>query len=52
MVDDPFNRNRWDFVYYIKIGRNAASAKRWVTILFEDDTVTEIQRNRELSEKL
>ena len=52
MVDDPFHRDRWDFVYYIKIGRNDATAKRWVTILFEDDTVTEIQRNRELSEDL
>ncbi len=52
MVDDPFHRNRWDYIYYIKIGRNDATAKRWVTILFEDDTVSEIQRNRELAEGL
>ena len=52
MVDDPFHRNRWDYVYYVKIGRNDATAKRWVTILFEEDTVSEIQRNRELAEGL
>ena len=52
MVDDPFHRNRWDYIYYLKIGRKDATAKRWVTILFDDDTVSEIQRNRELSEDL
>ena len=52
MVDDPFHRNRWDYVYYVKIGRNDATAKRWVTILFEGDAVSEIQRNRELAEGL
>ena len=52
MIDDPFHESRWDYVYYVKIGRNDATAKRWVSILFDDDTVSEIQRNRELSEKL
>ena len=52
MIDDPFHQNRWDYVYYVKIGRNDATAKRWVTILFEDDAVSEIQRNRDLAEKL
>lgn len=52
MVADPFHQNRWDYVYYVKIGRNDATGKRWVTILFDDDTVSEIQRNRELAEGL
>jgi outer membrane protein assembly factor BamE len=52
MIDDPFHANRWDYVYYVKIGRKDASGKRWVTILFDDDTVSEIQRNRELAEGL
>jgi outer membrane protein assembly factor BamE len=52
MIDDPFHQNRWDYVYYVKIGRNEATAKRWVSILFEKDTVSEIQRNRELAENL
>ena len=52
MVADPFHQDRWDYVYYVKIGRRDASAKRWVTILFEGETVTEIQRNRDLAENL
>ena len=24
MVDDPFHANRWDYVYYLKIGRQDA----------------------------
>lgn len=52
MVADPFHQDRWDYIYYVKIGRNDATGKRWVTILFEDDTVSEIQRNRELAENL
>jgi outer membrane protein assembly factor BamE len=52
MIDDPFHQDRWDYVYYIKIGRNDATDKRWVTILFDGDTVEEIQRNRELAENL
>ena len=52
MIDDPFHMNRWDYVYYVKIGRNDASAKRWVSILFDDDKVSEIRRNQELSPAL
>jgi outer membrane protein assembly factor BamE len=52
MIADPFHQDRWDYVYYIKIGRNDATAKRWVTILFDGETVEEIQRNRELAEDL
>ena len=52
MIADPFHQDRWDYVYYIKIGRNDAAAKRWVTILFDGETVEDIQRNRELAEKL
>ena len=52
MVDDPFHAERWDYVYYIKIGRNKASAKRWVSIEFENDIVTEIRREQELNPDL
>ncbi|MEL7187604.1 MAG: outer membrane protein assembly factor BamE, partial [Pseudomonadota bacterium] len=24
MVDDPFHANRWDYVYYLKVGRKDA----------------------------
>ena len=49
MIDDPFHMDRWDYVYYVKIGRRDATAKRWVSILFTDDVVSEIRRNQELN---
>lgn len=48
MVADPFHRERWDYVYYLKIGRRDAVAKRWISVLFVDDIVSEIRRDQEL----
>ena len=30
LVDDPFHQQRWDYVYYVRIGRQSATFKRWV----------------------
>lgn len=49
MIDDPFRRDRWDYVYYLKIGRKDASFKRWVSIEFEDGVVAEIRKDQELA---
>ena len=49
MIDDPFHAQRWDYVYYLKIGRDQAVAKRWVSVLFEDDLVSEIRKEQELN---
>jgi len=49
MIDDPFNKERWDYVYFLKLGRNDASFKRWVSVFFEDDIVTEIRKDQELN---
>ena len=48
MIDDPFDRDRWDYVYYLKIGREDAMFKRWVSIFFEDDIVSEVRKDQEL----
>ncbi|MBW2472463.1 MAG: outer membrane protein assembly factor BamE [Deltaproteobacteria bacterium] len=48
MVDDPFHADRWDYVYYLKVGRNDATFKRWISIFFADDVVAEIRRDQEL----
>ena len=37
-----------DYVYYLKIGRRDAVAKRWVSIMFDEDVVSEIRRDQEL----
>ena len=52
MIDDPFHANRWDYVYYLKIGRRDATFKRWVSILFDGDRVSEIIEDQELNPKL
>ena len=52
MIDDAFSRNRWDYVYYLRIKRKAAVSKRWVTIYFEDEKVTEIRKDQELAPEL
>ena len=52
MVDDPFHADRWDYVYYLKIGRRDASFKRWVSIFFENDQVSRIVSDQTLSPDL
>lgn len=49
MIDDPFHIDRWDYVYYLKIGRGDAVGQRWVSIFFVDDVVSEIRAEQELS---
>lgn len=48
MIDDPFHAERWDYVYYLKIGRNDATFKRWISIFFAEDRVSEIRKDQEL----
>jgi len=49
LVDDPFHQDRWDYVYYVIIGRKDAAFKRWISIYFADDVVSEIRKDLELS---
>ncbi|MBT8106643.1 MAG: outer membrane protein assembly factor BamE [Gammaproteobacteria bacterium] len=49
MVDDPFSKDRWDYVYYLKLGRRDAIFKRWLSVFFEDDVVSEIRKDQELA---
>ena len=52
MVDDPFHLNRWDYVYYLKLGRKKASFQRWLTVFFENDLVVKIVEDQELDPNL
>ena len=52
MIDDPFHKDRWDYVYFLKVGRNEATFKRWISVFFEDDVVSEIRRDQELNPDL
>lgn len=52
MIDDPFHHDRWDYVYFLRIGRNDATFKRWVSIHFVEDAVSEILDGQELNPNL
>lgn len=52
MIDDPFHASRWDYVYFLKVGRRDAAFKRWVSVIFEEDMVVEIRRDQELAPDL
>ncbi len=52
LIDDPFHQARWDYVYFIRVGREAATFKRWVTIVFENDFVVEVNDDQELDPNL
>lgn len=52
MIDDPFHADRWDYVYYLKVGREDAMFERWVSIFFENDRVSEIRKDLQLNPNL
>lgn len=52
LIDDPFHANRWDYVYYLKVGRDEATFERWVSIFFENDRVSEIRKDLQLNPNL
>jgi outer membrane protein assembly factor BamE len=52
MIDDPFHASRWDYIYYLNMGRKDATFKRWVSIKFEDNVVVEIRKDLELAPDL
>lgn len=52
MIDDPFHENRWDYVYFLRIGKEDATFKRWISIIFDGETVTEIIADQELNPDL
>lgn len=43
MVVDPFSSDRWDYVYYLKIGRMRAPERRHFIVYFENGNVARIE---------
>jgi outer membrane protein assembly factor BamE len=44
LASDPFDSERWDYVYYTKRGHSRHVEERKVTVYFEGDKVTRIDR--------
>jgi len=45
MVPDAFNKDRWDYLYYLKRGRLKSPVQRHLVVYFEDDKVARIERH-------
>ena len=52
MIDDPFNEDRWDYIYYLKVGRDNAILKKWISLTFKNNQVIEINDDQELNSNL
>jgi outer membrane protein assembly factor BamE len=44
MVADSFNKERWDYIYYLKKGRTRHVDSRRVTVYFEGDKVARLDK--------
>lgn len=43
MLPDAFDNDRWDYVYYLKLGRGGITEQRRLTVFFADDRVARIE---------
>lgn len=48
---DPFRKDRWDYMYYLKPGKSRTSTQRWVIVRFDGDIVREIDRDVPVGDK-
>lgn len=44
MVADSFNKERWDYIYYLKKGRTKHVDSRRVTVYFQDEKVARLDK--------
>jgi outer membrane protein assembly factor BamE len=44
MVADTFNKERWDYIYYLKKGRSSHVDSRRVTVYFDGDKVARLDK--------
>src|SRR5262245_38037788 len=45
MVPDAFDKDRWDYLYYLKQGRLKAPEQRHLIVYFEDDKVSKFDNS-------
>jgi outer membrane protein assembly factor BamE len=50
MVADPFNVQRWDYVFFFKVGRTRNEITSRLTVWFEEDRVVRIDRPSDLDQ--
>ncbi len=45
VVEDAFNHDRWDYIYYYRQGRSRRADRRWLIVVFDGDRVSEVRRD-------
>ncbi len=45
MIMDPFSKDRWDYVYYLKKGQMRAPEQRHFVVYFDNGNVSRIDRS-------
>ena len=45
MLPDAFDRDRWDYLYTLDLGRRAGMERQRLTIFFEGDAVARIEND-------
>jgi outer membrane protein assembly factor BamE len=44
MLADSFHPDRWDYLYYFKLGKTQAVERRQLTVYFADEKVARLDR--------
>ena len=47
LINDPFNKDRWDFYYSIKDGKSGQTEQYLTSLIFKDDQLDLISSNLE-----
>ncbi len=45
MVSDSFHHDRWDYTYYLTLGRSSDVERRWFIVFFQEDRVVRFERD-------
>jgi outer membrane protein assembly factor BamE len=45
MVSDSFHRDRWDYAYYLRRGRQEEVDRRWLIVYFDNERVARVERD-------
>ena len=45
MVEDAFHEDRWDYTYFLRLGRSRDVDRRWLIVYFEGDRVVTIEKD-------
>lgn len=45
LVDDPFSSDRWDYIFYSRVGRKSPTTRHFLTVYFEEGKVARLEKH-------